>query len=243
MACLAPLLGDRVPSYFAGPTGGLLGSRLVGFEEGLAEKGVHIITDKMTKEPIHVSGHPARDELQRMYQWVRPRISVPVHGERRHIVEHAAFARSMQVPEAVTPRNGDLIRLAPGKAEVIDTVPNGRLHLDGNRLVPAGSEGLRERIAISKFGYVSASVSLDENGAIADGPYLAVRGMSEKDGSIADESIDEIEAACDDALDGLSRRKRLDDDAVETALVRAIRKACERTFGRKPLVDVIVMRV
>ena len=61
--------------------------------------------------------------------------------------------------------------------------------------------------------------------------------MSEKDGSIADESIDEIEAACDDALDGLSRRKRLDDDAVETALVRAIRKACERTFGRKPLVD------
>ena len=212
-------------------------------QNALAEKGVRIITDKMSKDVIHVSGHPARDELERMYQWVRPRISVPVHGERRHIVEHAGFARSMQVPEAVTPRNGDMIRLAPGKAEVIDTVPHGRLHLDGNRLVPAGSEGLKERIAISKFGYVSASVSFDETGSIADGPYLAVRGMSEEDGSLADESVDAIEAACDEALDGLSRKKRLDDDAVETTLVRAIRKACERTFGRKPLVDVMVMRV
>lgn len=212
-------------------------------QNALAEKGVRIITDKMTPDPIHVSGHPARNELERMYQWVRPRISVPVHGERRHIVEHAAFARSMQVPEAVTPRNGDMIRLAPGKAEVIDTVPHGRLHLDGNRLVPAGSEGLRERVAISKFGYVSASVSIDEHGSVADGPYLAVRGLSEEDGRLADESIDTIESACDDALDGLSRKKRLIDDAVETALVRAIRKACEKTFGRKPLVDVMVMRV
>lgn len=209
----------------------------------LAEKGVRIITDRMSKEVIHVSGHPARDELQRMYQWVRPEISVPVHGERRHIMEHAAYARSMQVPQAVTPRNGDMIRLAPGKAQVIDQVPSGRLYLDGNRLVPSSAEGLRERIAISKFGYVSASVSFDEDGSVADGPYLALRGLSEEDGRLADESIDQIEEACEEALDGLSRRKRLDDDTVETVLVRAIRKSCERTFGRKPLVDVTIMRV
>ncbi|MEM5517461.1 ribonuclease J [Henriciella sp. AS95] len=209
----------------------------------LAEKGVRIITDRMSKDPIHVSGHPARDELERMYQWVRPRISVPVHGERRHIMEHAAFAKSLQISEAVTPRNGDLIRLAPGKAEVIDIVPNGRLHLDGNRLVPAGSEGLRERIAISKYGYVTASVSLDEGGGIADGPFVSARGLSEDDGSLADESLDAVEAACEEALDGLSRRKRLDDDVVETVLVRAIRRSCEKVFGRKPLVDVTIMRV
>ncbi|GGB59878.1 ribonuclease J [Henriciella pelagia] len=209
----------------------------------LAEKGVRIITDKMSKEPIHVSGHPARDELERMYQWVRPRVSVPVHGERRHIMEHATFAKSLQVADAVTPRNGDLIRLAPGKVEVIDVVPNGRLHLDGNRLVPAGSEGLRERVAISKYGYVTASVSIDEDGSIADGPYVSARGLSEEDGSLADESLDAVEAACDEALDGLSRRKRLDDEVVETLLVRAIRRTCERVFGRKPLVDVTIMRV
>ena len=209
----------------------------------LAEKGVRIITDKMSSEVIHVSGHPARDELQRMYQWVRPEISVPVHGERRHIMEHAAYARSLQVPQAVTPRNGDMIRLAPGKAQVIDQVPSGRLYLDGNRLVPSSAEGLRERIAISKFGYVSASVSFDDSGSVADGPYLALRGLSEEDGRLADESIDMIEEACEEALDGLSRRKRLDDDTVETVLVRAVRKACEKTFGRKPLVDVTIMRV
>ena len=117
------------------------------------------------------------------------------------------------------------------------------LHLDGNRLVPAGSEGLKERIAISKYGYVTASVAFDEQGAIADGPFLSSRGLSEEDGSLADESLDAIEMACDEALDGLSRRKRLDDDAVETVLVRAVRKACEKTFGRKPLVDVTIMRV
>lgn len=209
----------------------------------LAEKGVRIITDKMTAEPIHVSGHPARDELERMYQWVRPQISVPVHGERRHIMEHAAFARSLQVQQTVTPRNGDMIRLAPGKAEVIDVVPNGRLYLDGSRLVPADAEGLSERIAISKYGYVTVSVALDEAGNVADGPYLSSRGLSEDDGSLADESLDGLEAACEDALDGLSRKKRLDDDAVETVLVRTIRKTSDRIFGRKPLVDVTIMRV
>ncbi|MGB3626166.1 MAG: ribonuclease J [Henriciella sp.] len=212
-------------------------------QNALAEKGVRIITDKMSKDVIHVSGHPARDELERMYQWVRPRISVPVHGERRHIMEHANFARSLQVSEAVTPRNGDMIRLAPGMAEVIDVVPNGRLHLDGSRLVPAGSEGLKERISISKYGYVTASVSFDEGGGIADGPFVTSRGLSEEDGSLADESLDALEIACDEALDGLSRRKRLDDDVVETLLVRAIRRACEKVFGRKPIVDVTIMRV
>ena len=86
-------------------------------------------------------------------------------------------------------------------------------------------------------------MALDEDGSIADGPYLTSRGLSEEDGSLADESLDEVEAACDEALDGLSRRKRLDDDTVEAVLVRAIRRSCERVFGRKPLVDVTIMRV
>jgi ribonuclease J len=102
---------------------------------------------------------------------------------------------------------------------------------------------LRERVAISKYGYVTASVSIDEDGSIADGPYVSARGLSEEDGSLADESLDAVEAACDEALDGLSRRKRLDDEVVETLLVRAIRRTCERVFGRKPLVDVTIMRV
>ncbi len=212
-------------------------------QNALAEKGVRIITDRMSDKPIHVSGHPARDELRRMYQWVRPAISVPVHGERRHIVEHAAYAKSLQIGQAVTPRNGDLIRLAPGDAKVIDNVPNGRLHLDGSHLVPAGSEGLRERLGLSKWGHVSVSVAIDEEGDIVDGPLVMARGLSEADGRAADESLMILDDAADEALSGLKRRKRLDDDEVERTLVRSVRKASEQTFGRKPMIDVSILRV
>lgn len=212
-------------------------------QNALAEKGVRIISDKMTDGPIHVSGHPARDELRRMYQWVRPKISVPVHGERRHIVEHAAFAKSLQVSEAVTPRNGDMIKLAPGPARIIDNVPNGRLYLDGNRLVPAESEGIKDRRALASWGYVNVAIAIDESGDVVDGPLLTARGLSEPDGSSADESLIDIDEAAEVAISQMKRRKRLDDEEVERVLVRTVKKACERTFGRKPIVDVSVLRV
>ncbi|MEO0549562.1 MAG: ribonuclease J [Pseudomonadota bacterium] len=212
-------------------------------QNALAEKGVRIITDRSAKKTIHVSGHPARDELRQMYQWVRPKISVPVHGERRHIVEHAAYAKSLQVGQAVTPRNGDLIRLAPGPAETIDMVPAGRLYLDGNKLVPAGSDAFRERLGLSNWGQVSVSVAIDEDGDVADGPLVTARGLSEADGRTADESLIEVDEAAEEALNKLKRGKRLDDEQVEKALVRAVKKSCEKTFGRKPFVDVSVLRV
>lgn len=212
-------------------------------QNALAEKGVRIITEKMTDGPIHVSGHPARDELRQMYQWVRPQISVPVHGERRHIMEHAGFAKSMQVPQAVMPRNGDLIRLAPGDVKIIDTVPNGRMYLDGNRLVPADSAGLRERIGLSKWGLVSVAVAIDEDGDLVDGPIILTRGLSEPDGRSADESLMDIDEAAEEAVTAMKRKKRLDDDEVERALVRSVKRSCEKVFGRKPFVDVSVLRV
>ena len=212
-------------------------------QNALAEKGVRIITDRMTDGPIHVSGHPARDELRQMYQWVRPDVAVPIHGERRHIVEHAAYAKSLQVSDAVTPRNGDLIRLAPGKARVIDNVPNGRLYLDGSRLVPAESEGIKERRGLANWGYVSVAIAIDENGDVVDGPLLAARGLSEPDGSTADESLIDVDEAAEDAINAMKRRKRTNEEEVERVLARAVKKACEKTFGRKPIVDVSVLRV
>ena len=97
----------------------------------LADRGVRLVTPRMLKETIHVSGHPCRDELRRMYQWIKPDISVPVHGERRHTLEHAKYALSLQVGQAITPRNGQMVQLAPGRAKVVDEVPSGRLYLDG----------------------------------------------------------------------------------------------------------------
>src|SRR5690242_7840224 len=112
-------------------------------QNALMARGVEVITDR--EADIHVSGHPARDELVRVYQWVRPKIALPVHGEVRHMVEHAALARGCQVPETVVAPNGSLVRLAPGPAEIVDHVHAGRLARDGDIVVPLGGVGLQER--------------------------------------------------------------------------------------------------
>lgn len=211
-------------------------------QNALAEQGVRVITPRMVPQTIHVSGHPCRDELRRMYQWVRPRIAVPVHGERRHILEHAAYARSLQVPESLTPRNGSLIRLAPGEAEIVDEVPAGRLFLDGTRLVPEGSQGLIERQRLHKSGVIFATVSLDGAGRPVDGPVIVVKGLSETDGRVAEESLDGLEEVAEAALDGLSKKDRGDDEAVERIMGRALRKACDVKFGLRPMIEVVVLR-
>lgn len=208
----------------------------------LAQNGVRVITPRMVADPIHVSGHPCRDELRRMYQWVRPHIAVPVHGERRHIYEHAAYAKSLQVPEAIAPFNGALVRLAPGAPEIVDEVPAGRLFLDGDMLLPEGAQGISERRKLSYVGIMHVAVALDDNGDILDGPIVTVRGFSERDGTLAEKSLEDIDVAAEKALDKMKRRDRFDDENIERVIGRAVRKACEAAFGRRPIVDVVVLR-
>jgi ribonuclease J len=217
-------------------------SAVYGLQNTLAEAGIQVITPRMVAQTIHVSGHPCRDELRRMYQWVRPRIAVPVHGERRHILEHANYARSLQIAETVTPRNGSLVRLAPGHAEIVDEVPAGRLFLDGAQLVPEGAQGLGERRRLSASGIIFAAVCLNASGRPVDGPVIAVKGFSEADGRLAEESLDVLEEAAEGALDSLSRKESMDDEAVERVLGRALRKACLTGFGLKPMIEVVVLR-
>ncbi|MDZ4762024.1 MAG: ribonuclease J [Alphaproteobacteria bacterium] len=206
----------------------------------LADRDIRLVTPRQAD--IHVSGHPCRDELRRMYLWARPRISVPVHGERRHIVEHARYASSLQIPEAITPNNGDLIRLAPGPAQVIDEVPAGRLYLDGETLTPEGAGGLWERKKIAWNGYIGVSVVISKNGG-GSSPAVVVRGFSEPDGRPADESLEPLDDAADTAFGRLSKADRADDEKVERVLVKAVRRAAEVTFGKRPLVDVVIHRV
>ena len=211
-------------------------------QNALAEQGVRVITPRMVPEVIHVSGHPCRDELRRMYQWVRPEIAVPVHGERRHIMEHAAYAKSLQVPQAVTPRNGSIVKLAPGPAEIIDLVPSGRLFLDGDHLVPEGAQGLEERRKLSWGGIICAALTVDSHGQLVDGPVIVVKGLSETDGRLADESLEPMEIAAEDAFNHIKRKDRKDDDTIERFVGRALRKTCLAVFGLRPMIEVIVLR-
>jgi len=206
------------------------------------ERGVDLIT--ADDEMVHVSGHPGRDELKQMYSWARPRIAVPVHGERRHLLEHVKLAQSLQVPEAVAPSNGDLIRLAPGPAVIIDEVPAGRLFVDGNVIVASEDEALRDRRRLAEEGAVTVTLAIGERkNALLAGPNVSVRGLAAADEDQMDAALDDLEAAAKAAYSKLGAGDREDDELIEAALVRAVRKAAEKVWGKRPLVDVSVLRI
>lgn len=208
---------------------------------GFIEKGVGLIT--ADDQPVHVSGHPARDELKQMYQWARPRIAVPVHGEQRHIHEHVRLARELQVPEAIAPKNGDLIRLAPGPATVIDEVPAGRLYVDGAVIIETEDEAIRDRRRLGAEGAVHAALALNGKNAIVAGPNVTVRGLAMADDEDFDLALADLERTAQAAFAKLGHGERSDDEAVEAVLVRALRKAAERLWRKRPLVDVSVLRL
>jgi ribonuclease J len=205
------------------------------------ERGVELIT--ADDAPVHVSGHPARDELRQMYRWARPSIAVPVHGERRHILEHARLARELQVPKAIAPGNGDLIRLAPGEPGIIDKTPAGRLYIDGAVMVEAEDDALRDRRRLAAEGGVNVSLVLNGKNAIVAGPNVSVRGLSLADEEEFELAVEELERAAESGFGRLRHGDRDDDEAIEAAVMRAVRKAAERIWRKRPLVDVSVLRL
>ncbi|MFN4176782.1 ribonuclease J [Phenylobacterium sp.] len=211
-------------------------------QNNLTERGVRLYTER-DHPGIHVSGHPCRDELAQMYRWARPTVAVPTHGERRHLMEHAAFARDLQVPQQVTPRNGDMVRLAPGRAEIIDEVPAGRLFVDAGVLTPENGPSLRERRHAAFNGVVAVSVVLDGRNRIASGPQVRALGLPTDDDYPLDEVLDDLADEAREALNRLKGEQRELDEEVETAMSRAVKKASQRIWGRRPVVETTVLRV
>ena len=207
----------------------------------LVERGVDVITDR--DRPIHVSGHPCRDELRQMYAWARPKIAIPVHGERRHLVEHAELARSLQIPKAIAARNGDMILLDPDKAGVIDEVPSGRFHVDGEVIVPADADSLRERKRMSFNGHLTVGLAVDEKGRILDGPDVRAVGLPDAPDTPLEAFLDSAAEAVEAAWKRLDRRERDDEDAAEDAVGRAVRRLAQLAYDRRPLVEVVILRV
>ena len=208
-------------------------------QNDLSKLGVAIITDH--DEDVHVSGHPARDELAEMYHWVRPRIAIPVHGEARHIKEHVALARLCQVPEALEAANGRLIRLAPGPAEILDHVPFGRLGLDGNALVPMDSDAVRHRHRLSANGVILVSVVLDKAGKLLTDPQVTLEGL------LVDEALSQavigIAGAVRTAIEGLSRSQRDLTEEVTEIIRLAARRWFNKTYDKKPITKVHLIRI
>lgn len=205
----------------------------------LSERGIDVLTEK--DHDVHVSGHPCRDELAMMYQWIRPELSIPVHGEPRHLLAHAELAKELQVPEQLVLRNGLMARIAPGPAEVIDDVPAGRLHLDGRILVRAGEAPLRERRQMSFAGNVVVSLVVDDDGQLLADADVAATGIPDLEDDLSIE--DTCAEAAEDAVNRMRKSARRDDDAVAEAARRAVRGRIRFLWDKKPPVRVLVTRV
>ncbi|WP_282008361.1 ribonuclease J [Brevundimonas aveniformis] len=209
-------------------------------QDKLAERGVRLYTER-DHPGIHVSGHPCRDELREMYQWARPRVAVPTHGQRRHLIEHCNLARDMQVPEAVAMRNGDLLRLAPGLAEIIDEVPSGRLFVDGGLLTPEGSDALRERRHVALAGVLAVAVAIDGKGRLAGD--LEIRGLGLPGDDELEDALDDLADLAAQTLAKMKPAERLDDQAVEQAVSRTLKRAARQIWDRKPAVETLIVRI
>ena len=200
----------------------------------LAERGIQIITDK--DHFVHVSGHPCRDELAQMYRWVRPRIAIPVHGEMRHMREHARLARDIQVPEVLEMVNGQLARLAPGKATVVDEAPSGRLYLDGAVLTREGEAAVKSRRGLSFAGMIAVTLILDQKNRFVADPVVVCEGIPE-------EVVNAVYEAADDFAGRADLKRLRDDDDLAEAARRAIRHAARAIWNKKPITRVEVVRV
>lgn len=203
----------------------------------LVARGIEVITEKDAF--VHVSGHPSRDELAEMYALARPQIAVPVHGEPRHLVEHARFAQSLQVPHGIVPRNGDLIRLAPGVPDVVEQVPAGRLAIDGDELVPVQGGALQVRRKLAFNGAAAVTLVVDDRGRLLADPQVMLAGVVNYD-------IEDIEAEiADEIRDAIALIKSAarDDGALEQAAIRAMRGYLRGLTGRKPVCQVQIVRM
>jgi ribonuclease J len=196
----------------------------------LAQRGIMVVTDRQSM--IHVSGHPGRPELEALYGWLRPQILVPVHGEMRHMAEQARLGLETGIPRAVVQKNGDIVRLAPGKPGKLAEVRNGRLILDGDIIAPADGDAMVMRRRIAREGVVIVVVG-PKGGIFVEGVGLPL----DEDYAAF---VAEAEADVAQALGKLRGPAARDKDTLVEAARLAARRAAGRWCGKRPQVRVIV---
>src|ERR1700730_4382112 len=208
-------------------------------QNALVRLGIEIVTEE--DHFVHVSGHPARDELVRMYQMVRPRVAIPVHGEARHLIAHARLAEECQVPQPLIIQNGDMVRLTPSGAAIVDEVPVGRLASDGKGLLPLGGAALKDRRRVTLNGSAVATVVLDRQGRLAAPPAISMIGLVEE--AAATTATPLFRDAVERAVDALPADARRDDDTIRDVIRRTLRRVINERFGKRPLIETQLVRI
>ena len=210
-------------------------------QDKLLTNGMHLITPETVPECIYASGHPCQDELAQMYQWLRPDILVPVHGERRYQEANGEIGRNCQIKQVIIPDNGHVIKLGPGRAEMVGYVTPAQLALDGKALVSDQSGSIRDRKKMLYSGTAMATLVLDDKNKLIAPPKVSLRGLSEGEAALDD--LAEVTAAIEKAFDKLPNHARKDDQLMEEAIRMAIRRTINAIHKKKPVTDIHIVRI
>ena len=206
----------------------------------LVKNGIDVVSEE--NEFVHVSGHPNREDLKDMYNWVKPKSVIPVHGEHRHMFEHINFAKEMQVPYPVKVENGDIVQLYPGeKPKVIDKAPSGRIYVDGNISVGEESQSIKDRRNLSYNGFLEITIIVNDIGLIVKKPIISLRGIpnNEENSNLIFDLEDKIQDIC--------KTFSLKNSNQEQSLIEALKTKCRKTVkektGKRPYTNVNLVRI
>tara|TARA_Y100000590_G_scaffold276312_1_gene310220 strand:+ start:3236 stop:4900 length:1665 start_codon:yes stop_codon:yes gene_type:complete len=206
----------------------------------LVKNGIEVISED--NNFVHVSGHPNREDLKEMYNWVKPKSVIPVHGEHRHMIEHINFAKEMQVPYPVQVENGDIVQLFPGdKPEVIDKAPTGRIFVDGNISVGEESQSIKDRKNLSHNGFLEITIIISDSGSIVKKPIISFRGIPSNDEN------NNFIFALEDKINSICKTFSLKNYKQEQNLIDALKTNCRKTIkektGKRPYTNVNLVRI
>ena len=212
--------------------------KLYKLQNQLVKDGIEVISEE--SEFVHVSGHPNRDDLREMYDWVKPHCVIPVHGEHRHMIEHMKFAKEMKVPHPVQVENGDIVKLAPGKPQVYDKAPSGRLYLDGNISIEEDSQSIKDRKNISNNGYMEVTILITPKGNIHKSPIITFRGLPVYN---IDEFIYELDEVIEKTTRTFSIKSKKQEHNLIDALKITCRKCAKEFTGKKPFININLVSI
>ncbi len=206
----------------------------------LVRRGINVISEENAF--IHVSGHPGREEMNEMYDWIKPEISVPVHGEHRHLKEHNIFAKEKKVNQPMLIENGDVLRIYPGNSEIIDKVNSGKLLVDGNRLIDEESSALRDRKNISFNGLMDINLIISKNGEIERSPIINIKGLP-----INEQELNEIKYELEDKIFDICKSYSLNNKKQENNLIdnlkNSLKKIIQLRILKKPFTNINLIRL
>ena len=212
--------------------------KLYNLHNKLVREGIEVISEET--DFVHVSGHPNRDDLKDMYNWIKPECLIPVHGEQRHMLEHINFAKEMNVKYPLKVENGDIVRLSPGSPEVYDKAPYGKVFLDGHIPVEEDSQFIKERKNLSSNGFLSVTIIINSKGKIYNNVFINFLGLPIYE---VEQFKNELQELIESTTRTFSLNNKKQEENYKEAIKIICRKFSKEKTGKKPITNISLVRI